>query len=215
MSQKKAVLLKVMLLGNASVGKTSVFQRFIKDQYSQTYKATIGADFFSKNLRVDDTDVVLQIWDTAGQERYQSLGVTFFRGSDVCILVYDICDQDSFEELNNWVLRFLEGVGASTDNPRDSGLIFAVLGNKCDLEEKRQVSNEFAKSFCEERGFLFFETSAKNGFQVFEAFSSIARIAAEKSASLPSQDLEYTGGINLDDDDDEAVFDANDSACGC
>lgn len=211
---KKAVLLKVLLLGDASVGKTCVFHRYINDEYSQTYKTTIGADFYSKDLRVDDTDVVLQIWDTAGQERYQSLGVTFLRGSDVCILVYDICNQDSFEGLSNWVKRFLEGVGATSENPKDSGLIFAVFGNKCDLEEKRQVSSEVAKRFCEDQGFLFFETSALTGFQVQEAFDCISRKAVENSNSLPAEDLAYTGGINLDDDEEDG-FETTSSGCGC
>merc|ERR1719494_772824 len=112
------------------------------DSYSDTYKATIGADFFSKNISIDDTEVTMQIWDTAGQERYQSLGLSFFRGSDVCILVYDICDKESFDALANWTTQFLKGLGAASENPKDSDVIFAVFGNKSDMEEKRQVSFE-------------------------------------------------------------------------
>jgi len=210
-SRKKAVLLKVLLLGESSVGKTSIFHRYVKDEYSQTYKATIGADFFSKDLKVDDKEVILQIWDTAGQERYQSLGVTFFRGSDACILVYDICDQRSFECLTQWVEQFLQGVGAQTDKPKDSDFIFVVLGNKCDKQDKRQVATEVAKSYCDENGFHFFETSAKSGFQVQEAFEYIAQKGIEKSES--QQDFPPLGGISIDDRDSDD--DDEDQACAC
>lgn len=202
-SRKKAVLLKVLLLGESCVGKTSIFHRYVKDEYSQAYKATIGADFFSKDLKVDDKEVILQIWDTAGQERYQSLGVTFFRGSDACILVYDICDQRSFDAIQSWVDQFLQGVGANTQNPKESGFIFVVLGNKCDLAENRQVSSEAAKDFCTENGFHFFETSAKSGFQVQEAFEYIARKGIEKSESQSSDFPLVGNGISIDDRDSE------------
>jgi len=198
-SRKKAVLLKVLLLGESCVGKTSIFHRYVKDEYSQAYKATIGADFFSKDLKVDDKEVILQIWDTAGQERYQSLGVTFFRGSDACILVYDISDKRSFDALQSWVDQFLQGVGANNQNAKDSGFIFVVLGNKCDLSEKRQVSSEQAKEFCTTHGFHFFETSAKSGFQVQEAFEYIARKGIEKSESQSSDFPLVSNGISIED----------------
>jgi len=211
-TRKKAVLLKVLLLGESCVGKTSIFHRYVKDEYSQTYKATIGADFFSKDLKVDDKEVILQIWDTAGQERYQSLGVTFFRGSDACILVYDICDQRSFDCLTQWVDQFLQGVGVTAEKPKDAGFIFVVLGNKCDLSDQRQVSPEMAKAYCEENGFHFFETSAKSGFQVQEAFEYIAQKGIEKSESQ-SNDFPQMGGISIDDRDSDEE-DAE-QACPC
>eukprot|EP01084_Bolivina_argentea_P049714 91424_1 len=90
MSHKKKILLKVVILGDASVGKTSIRNRFVNDKFSKEYKATIGADFLTKEIFIDDKSVTIQIWDTAGQERFQSLGVAFYRGSDSCILLYDI-----------------------------------------------------------------------------------------------------------------------------
>lgn len=211
-SRKKAVLLKVLLLGESCVGKTSIFHRYVKDEYSQAYKATIGADFFSKDLKVDEKEVILQIWDTAGQERYQSLGVTFFRGSDACILVYDITDQRSFDSLTQWVDQFLQGVGANSNSPKDSGFIFVVLGNKCDLIDQRQVSSDVAKEFCTQHGFHFFETSAKSGFQVQDAFEYIARKGIEKSESQSSDFPIVAGGISIDDRDSDEEEEA---ACQC
>jgi len=212
-SRKKAVLLKVLLLGESCVGKTSIFHRYVKDEYNQAYKATIGADFFSKDLKVDEKEVILQIWDTAGQERYQSLGVTFFRGSDACILVYDITDERSFHALTSWVDQFLQGVGANVNSPKDSGFIFIVLGNKCDLSDQRQVSSETAKEFCTEHGFHFFETSAKNGFQVQDAFEYIARKGIEKSESQSSDFPLVAGGISIDDGRDSEEEEEGGCAC--
>lgn len=211
-SRKKAVLLKVLLLGESCVGKTSIFHRYVKDEYNQAYKATIGADFFSKDLKVDDKEVILQIWDTAGQERYQSLGVTFFRGSDACILVYDITDRNSFEALTSWVDQFLQGVGQNSSSAKDSGYIFVVLGNKCDLSaDQRQVQKEEAQEFCDEHGFKFFETSAKTGEKVQDAFEFIARKGIEKSESQSSDFPIVAGGINIDD----GVSDEEEEAGAC
>ena len=90
MSHRKKVLLKVVILGDSGVGKTSLMNQYVNKRFSAQYKATIGADFLTKEVMIDDKLVTLQIWDTAGQERFQSLGVAFYRGADACILVYDI-----------------------------------------------------------------------------------------------------------------------------
>jgi len=191
-ARKEAVLLKCILLGDPAVGKTSVFHRFLKNEFSETYKATIGADFYSKDIRIDDTEVILQMWDTAGQERYQSLGTSFYRGSDVCILIYDITVQQSFDALTKYVEQFINGA-ATTDDPQESNFIFVVLGNKGDLVQDSQaqgltlVSNEEAESFCQEHGFKFFETSAKSGWQINEAFEYVAKKGLEISDSRPNE----------------------------
>jgi len=211
-AQKHTVLLKLLLLGDASVGKTSVFNRYVKDSYSEVYKATIGADFYSKTLQIDDKEVILQIWDTAGQERFHSLGPSFFRGSDACILVYDITNQRSFEALSEWVEQFTSGVGVKNQNIKDSDYIFLVLGNKCDLDEERQVSKDVAKQYCEANGFHFLETSAKNGFNVNDAFEYISRrgitMIEQQAIEIPNHvlNIEHT-------DDVEAV--ATQGGCSC
>ena len=89
MSRQKS-LQKIIILGDSGVGKTSLMNRLVNNKYSSSYKATIGADFMTKDVSIDDRLVTLQIWDTAGQERFQSLGTAFYRGSDVCVLVYDV-----------------------------------------------------------------------------------------------------------------------------
>ncbi|KAM1136053.1 hypothetical protein FF1_034221 [Malus domestica] len=108
MSLRRRTLLKVIVLGDSGVGKTSLMNQYVHKKFSQQYKATIGADFVTKELQIDDRLVTLQIWDTAGQERFQSLGVSFYRGADCCVLVYDVNVMKSFDTLDNWHEEFLK-----------------------------------------------------------------------------------------------------------
>merc|ERR1712106_456328 len=136
MASRKKVLLKVIILGDSGVGKTSLMNQYVNKKFTSQYKATIGADFLTKEVLVDDRMVTLQIWDTAGQERFQSLGVAFYRGADSCVLVHDITDAKSFDNLDSWMEEFLAHAA-----PRNAeNYPFVVLGNKADLVAKRQVS---------------------------------------------------------------------------
>merc|ERR1719473_1870579 len=102
MAHRKKVLLKVIILGDSGVGKTSLMNQYVNKKFSNQYKATIGADFLTKEVLLDEKLVTMQIWDTAGQERFQSLGVAFYRGADACVLVYDITNARSFSQLQTW-----------------------------------------------------------------------------------------------------------------
>eukprot|EP00842_Homolaphlyctis_polyrhiza_P003047 jgi/Hompol1/3743/HPOL_006717-RA len=159
-----------------SVGKTSLMNQFVNSKFSTQYKATIGADFLTKEVTVDDRSVTMQIWDTAGQERFQSLGVAFYRGADCCALVYDVNNARSFENLESWRDEFLLQA-----NPRDpEHFPFVVIGNKVDVEEsKRQVTQKRAMTWCQQKGNIpfvqYFETSAKEGINVEQAFQIIAK----------------------------------------
>lgn len=179
-SGRKKALLKVIILGNSGVGKTSLMNQFVNKKFSNQYKATIGADFLTKEVMVDDRLVTMQIWDTAGQERFQSLGVAFYRGADCCVLVYDVTAPDSFKALDSWRDEFL--IQAS---PRDAeNFPFVVLGNKVDLES-RAVSCKRAGQWCNSKGELpYFETSAKEAINIEQAFQSIARTALAQEQDL-------------------------------
>ena len=107
MSGRKKVLLKVIILGDSGVGKTSLMNQYVNKKFSNQYKATIGADFLTKEVMVDDRLVTMQIWDTAGQERFQSLGVAFYRGADCCVLTYDVTAPNTFKSLDSWRDEFL------------------------------------------------------------------------------------------------------------
>ncbi|KAK6533587.1 hypothetical protein TWF694_002524 [Orbilia ellipsospora] len=207
MSSRKKVLLKVIILGDSGVGKTSLMNQYVNKKFSASYKATIGADFLTKEVLVDDRLVTMQIWDTAGQERFQSLGVAFYRGADCCVLVYDVNNQKSFETLDSWRDEFL--IQAS---PRDADSFpFVVIGNKIDVDDgKRQVHQKRAMAFCQGKGNLpYFETSAKEAINVEQAFEVIARHAlAQEEAE------EYTGDFGSSTIVDIGADSENDG-CGC
>uniref|UniRef100_A0A7N0UPY9 Ras-related protein Rab-7b n=1 Tax=Kalanchoe fedtschenkoi TaxID=63787 RepID=A0A7N0UPY9_KALFE len=133
MPDQKRVLLKVIVLGDSGVGKTSLMNQYVNKKFREQYKATIGADFVTKELQVDDKHVTLQIWDTAGQERFQSLGAAFYRGADCCVLVYDVNAPKSFETLRKWHEEFLK----QADPVDPSTFPFVVIGNKVDVEGEK------------------------------------------------------------------------------
>ncbi|CEG47151.1 rab7 family gtpase [Plasmopara halstedii] len=186
MSHRKKVLLKLIILGDSGVGKTSLMNQYVNQKFSNQYKATIGADFLTKEIMLDDKLVTMQIWDTAGQERFQSLGVAFYRGADACVLVYDITNPKSFEKLDSWRDEFLAQAG-----PRDPDAFpFIVLGNKVDRESDRRVQTQRVQEWCRSKNIhqpiQHFETSAKEATSVEEAFRTIA-----SSALLKGQDDIY------------------------
>ncbi|KAJ6996703.1 hypothetical protein NC653_013336 [Populus alba x Populus x berolinensis] len=150
--------------------------RYVYKKFSQQYKATIGADFVTKEVQIDDKLVTLQIWDTAGQERFQSLGSAFYRGADCCVLVYDVNIQKSFEILNNWHKEFVK----QADPVDPEAFPFILFGNKIDVDggSSRVVSEKTAREWCASRGDIpYFETSAKEGYNVHEAFLCVAKMA--------------------------------------
>ena len=168
---KKKTLLKIIILGDSGVGKTSLMNRYHSGKFSGQYKATIGADFLSKDLEIDGKNVTLQIWDTAGQERFQSLGVAFYRGADACLLVYDVTDPRSFENLHTWKSEFMQTTGGEQSFP------FIVLGNKVDREEERRVQRSKAEQWCRMSGaapLSHYKKSAKNAVNVDNAFLDAA-----------------------------------------
>lgn len=169
------MLLKVIILGDTSVGKTCLMNQYVKKKFTNKYKATIGADFLNREVTIDKRQVSLQIWDTAGQERFQSLGVAYYRGADCCVLVYDITQHNSFKSLESWRDDFL--IQASPKNPE--GFPFVLLGNKVDLDN-RAVPTRRAQTWCDSNNNIpYFETSAKDAINVDQAFEAIARRALQ------------------------------------
>lgn len=194
MAARQKSLQKIIILGDQGVGKTSLMQRYVNSRYTTQYKATIGADFLTKNVMVGDRLVTLQIWDTAGQERFQSLGVAFYRGSDACVLVYDVTNPKSFQDLKNWRREFLNQA-----NPKDAdNFPFLVLGNKMDVDKARHaVGVEKAEEWCRENGGIpHFLVSAKDGTNVEQAFLDVVTTAVSRHKE---EDFAIPETIDLDD----------------
>ncbi|KAH7290183.1 hypothetical protein KP509_30G035400 [Ceratopteris richardii] len=165
---------KLVFLGDQSVGKTSIITRFMYDKFDNTYQATIGIDFLSKTMYLEDRTVRLQLWDTAGQERFRSLIPSYIRDSSVAVVVYDVANRQSFLNTARWVEE------VRTERGRD--VIIMLVGNKTDLVDKRQVSIEEGDAKAKEFGVMFIETSAKAGFNIKALFRKIA-------AALPGMEV--------------------------
>ncbi|CAD5217904.1 unnamed protein product [Bursaphelenchus xylophilus] len=178
-NNRKKALLKIIILGDTGVGKTSLMNQYVNNRFSSQYKATIGADFLTKDIHIDGRTVTVQIWDTAGQERFQSLGVAFYRGADCCVLTYDITNSNSFKSLETWRDEFL--VQASPRDPEN--FPFVLLGNKLDQEPRRAVTTRRADNWCQNKGGIpYFEVSAKEGSNIEDAFQAIARAALARDS---------------------------------
>ncbi|EJD53162.1 GTP binding protein [Auricularia subglabra TFB-10046 SS5] len=172
---------KIVLLGDQSVGKTSLITRFMYDTFDNTYQATIGIDFLSKTMYLEDRTVRLQLWDTAGQERFRSLIPSYIRDSSVAIVVFDITNRASFLSTTKWI--------DDVRSERGSDVIIVLVGNKADLSDKRQVTHEEATNKATEMNIMFMETSAKAGHNVKSLFKKIAMSlpGVEKEASADAQ----------------------------
>merc|ERR1712021_284997 len=147
---------KVVFLGKQSVGKTSLITRFMYDSFDNTYQATIGIDFLSKTMYLEDRTVRLQLWDTAGQERFRSLIPSYIRDSSVAVVVYDTTSRASFLSSSKWI--------DDIRTERGDDVMIMLVGNKTDLSDRREVSIEEGESKAAEEKTLFIETSAKAGF---------------------------------------------------
>lgn len=193
---------KLIVLGDATVGKTCLLQRYVNNRFIEHHKATIGADIFHKEITVDgNKKVTLQLWDTAGQERFQSLNTAFFRGADACILVYDVTNAETFNRIDEWRRIFFQHSKAEYLANGSDSFPFLLLGNKTDICDTdsglRQVESGQGKFYSNQhKNILFYETSAKTGVNVENAFNAIALLTYNKQKpTLPEfkQDILYLG----------------------
>ena len=160
-------LFKILLIGNSSVGKSSLLLRFVDDAWSDIFVPTIGVDFKVRTLKINNSLIKFQIWDTAGQERFKNITANYYRGAHGILVLYDITDVDSFKNLNNWLMEI--------EKNAKSNVVKVLIGNKSDLSSLRKVSVEEGEEFAEENGMKFIETSAKNRDNVLEAFEELGR----------------------------------------
>uniref|UniRef100_A0A8C3HL43 RAB41, member RAS onco family n=1 Tax=Chrysemys picta bellii TaxID=8478 RepID=A0A8C3HL43_CHRPI len=164
---------KLVFLGEQSVGKTSLITRFMYDSFDNTYQATIGIDFLSKTMYLEDRTIRLQLWDTAGQERFRSLIPSYIRDSAAAVVVFDITNLNSFQQTSKWI--------DDVRTERGSDVIIMLVGNKTDLADKRQITTEEGEQRAKELNVMFIETSAKTGYNVKQLFRRVA-------AALPGMD---------------------------
>mmetsp|Transcript_1536 Transcript_1536/g.2205 ORF Transcript_1536/g.2205 Transcript_1536/m.2205 type:complete len:200 (+) Transcript_1536:59-658(+) len=167
MSKKTQLCFKLVLLGDAAVGKSSCVERFVKNEFFEFQQPTIGAAFLTQTVPLEEYIVKFEIWDTAGQERYRSLAPMYYRGAAAALVVYDITDKDSFMGARTWIEE-LQRQGSAD-------IVIGLAGNKLDLSSQRKVDAKEAKAYADENGCIFFETSAKTGANVQDIFVAIAQ----------------------------------------
>ncbi|CAN0008926.1 unnamed protein product [Phaeothamnion confervicola] len=183
--------IKLLMIGDsAGVGKTCLLLRYANDSFSQTFITTIGIDFKIKNIDLDGKRIKLQIWDTAGQERFRTITTSYFRGAQGILLVYDVTDKKSFQAIRNWVGQIKQHADVHVNQ--------ILIGNKCDMNDEREVSTEDGAQLAAEYGIQFFETSAKNDINVEKGFITIAREVKNRLMhDGPAQGNQRQGNVNL------------------
>ena len=169
--EKKEFLYKILLLGDTSVGKTCFFMQYIDNTFHEVHISTVGLDNKIKDVELDDKVYKVQIWDTAGQDRFRSITKNYFKGAHGIVLLYDITDKGTFESVRNWIKQIKEEV--------DDNVCIILVGNKIDLEDKRQVSKEQGESMAAEYGLMHFECSAKTGENIHESFNELLKKTVE------------------------------------
>ncbi|XP_042680971.1 ras-related protein Rab-41 isoform X2 [Centrocercus urophasianus] len=186
-----------------TVGKTSLITRFMYDSFDNTYQATIGIDFLSKTMYLEDRTIRLQLWDTAGQERFRSLIPSYIRDSAVAVIVFDITNLNSFQQTSKWI--------DDVRTERGSDVIIMLVGNKTDLADKRQVSIEEGERKARELNMMYIETSAKAGYNVKQLFRRVAA-ALPGMDSTPEKSKEDMIDIKLEKPPEQPV---TESGCSC
>lgn len=185
---------KLIFLGDQAVGKSCILNRFMNDTFSEDYQATIGLDFQSKNVQIENQDIHLLLYDTAGQEKFRSLIPMYTRDANIILLVYDISVKESFTHLPDWI--------KDLTNVNLNDVIFALVGNKIDLADKRAVSTEEGEQFAQEQKCIFQEVSAKTGDgfsdlfykQLFEQI----RVKFRPGGQQPKTEVEDVGKLKID-----------------
>ena len=166
--KKYDYIFKLILIGNSCVGKSSIIQRYIQKTFNDEYTCTIGVDFFMKTLDINDNLIKLQLWDTAGTEKFKSITTGYYRGANAAFIVFDLTSRISFDSVSDWIQNYY-----NYSNPNSEKNV-VLIGNKSDLKENREISDEEINKFAINNNIKYFETSAKNGNNIEECFYYIA-----------------------------------------
>jgi small GTP-binding protein len=189
---KYEYIFKVILIGSSSVGKSSILQRYIQKVFNESYSCTIGVDFFMKSLDIGDKSIKLQLWDTAGTEKFRSITTGYYRGANAAFVVFDLTSKATFECLDEWIQNYYKY--SSPDSEKN----VVLIGNKCDLVNRREVNEEDIEKFANYNNLMYFETSAKDGKNIDECFYFIAEKLLKQFENKDDKEDKDKNVINSD-----------------
>ena len=189
------MMFKIVLVGDSSVGKTNIMSKYLKNEFHEDSKATVGVEFGSEQFSIEGHNIKAQIWDTAGQERYKAITSAYYKGAKGAFVVYDITRKQSFDSVDRWINELKAAA--------DKKLSIIIIGNKCDLEDQRQVTKEQAEEKAKTNEVAFMETSALSGENLDKAFEKMMNEVFKKCHEEMSSegDLDIVGpskDISLD-----------------
>ncbi|CAO2829898.1 ras-related protein RABD1-like [Amaranthus tricolor] len=188
MSNEYDYLFKLLLIGDSSVGKSCLLLRFADDSYVDSYISTIGVDFKIRTVELEEKTIKLQIWDTAGQERFRTITSSYYRGAHGIIIVYDVTEMESFNNVKQWLNEI--------DRYANESVCKLLVGNKCDLVENKVVDTQMGQALADELGIPFLETSAKDAINVEQAFLTMAGEIKKKVGNQPTA-KKSTGSVPI------------------
>ena len=193
------MIFKIILIGDSSVGKTNIMNKYLKNQFKEDSRATVGVEFGSRQFEIENRKIKAQIWDTAGQERYRAVTSAYYKGAKGAFIVYDVTRKETFDSVNRWISDILTTC--------DKNLTIILIGNKSDLEDQRQISKQQGEEKAKTYQLAFLETSALSGENLEKAFNMLINEIYEKCKS----EFENTDYLNLGDSVEEIQLKKDDS----
>ena len=182
----------ILIIGDSSVGKTSLITRYTNGTFKEEYLATIGLDFYSKEEIIDNKTINIKLWDTAGQERFKSLTQNYFKNAEGVLLTYDITNSASFENLKDWISSIKNNMEG-----KNYFIPIIIIGNKIDMEESREINKEDAQKFAKENNYKYFETSAKTGEGVDNAIRELIIQILKQSNQMDDQKVARATSVQI------------------
>ena len=169
---------QILIIGDTSVGKSSLISRYANGTFREEYLATVGLDYCTKNEIINNKTIQIKLWDTAGQERFKALTQNYFRNAEGVLLVYDVTSTDSFDNLKYWISSIKDNM-----KQQDMNIPLIIIGNKIDMEDSREIIKENAEKFAGENNYKYFETSAKTGVGVDDAIRELVNQVLKQTGS--------------------------------
>ena len=191
-------LFKLILIGDSSVGKSNILLKYLKGDFDPNSKATVGVEFGTKSIEIKKKKVKIQIWDTAGQERYRSITSAYYKGAKGAFIVYDITRKNTFDNIDKWI--------SDLKTNGDQNIAIIIIGNKSDLDDKREVQTEEGIKKSDEHKTAFMETSALNGDNINNAFEELIEQIYQNNCTNIEQEKEVDidRGVNLNGENNES-----------